>query len=58
MSISIMGIDTAKFVFQLHGADAQGRVQLKRKLRRDELIAFLEQQPRCTAVQPITGLVC
>ena len=51
MSISIMGIDTAKSVFQLHGVDAQGKVQLKRKLRRDELIAFL-YQPRMTLTHP------
>jgi transposase len=55
MSISIMGIDTAKSVFQLHGVDAQGKVQLKRKLRRDELIAFLEQQPRCTVAMEACG---
>ena len=55
MSIRIMGIDTAKSVFQLHGADAQGKVQLKRKLRRDELIAFFEQQPRCTVAMEACG---
>src|SRR5215207_4289794 len=55
MSISMMGIDTAKSVFQLHGVDAQGKVQLKRKLRRDELIAFLEQQPRCTVAMEACG---
>ena len=43
MSISMIGIDTAKSVFHLHGVDARGKVQLKRKLRRDELIAFFEQ---------------
>src|SRR5690349_13717773 len=48
MSISMIGIDTAKSTFQLHGIDATGKVQLKRKLRRDELIPFFEQQPRCT----------
>src|SRR4051794_36714811 len=30
MSISMIGIDTAKSVFHLHGIDAQGKVQLKR----------------------------
>ncbi len=41
MNISIIGIDTAKSVFHLHGVDADGKVQLKRRLRRSELIAFL-----------------
>jgi transposase len=42
MSISLIGIDTAKSVFHLHGVDAQGKMLLKRKLKRDELIGFFE----------------
>ena len=55
MSISMIGIDTAKSIFHLHGVDAQGEVQLKRKLRRDELVAFFERQPRCTVVMEACG---
>ena len=55
MSISMIGIDTAKSVFQLHGVDAQGRLLLKRKLRRDQVIGFFEQQPRCTVVMEACG---
>ena len=55
MSISMIGVDTAKSTFHLHGVDAQGKVQLKRKLRRDELIAFFERQPRCTVVMEACG---
>ena len=55
MSISMVSIDTAKSVFHLHGVDAQGKVQLKRKLSRDKLIAFFEQQPRCTVVMEACG---
>ena len=55
MSISMIGMDTAKSVFHLHGVDAQGKVQLKRKLSRDKLIAFFEQQPRCTVVMEACG---
>ena len=55
MSISMIGIDTAKSTFQLHGIDATGKVQLKRKLRRDELIPFFQQQPRCTVVMEACG---
>jgi transposase len=55
MSMSMIGLDTAKSVFQLHGVDAGGKVQLKRKLRRSELIAFFEQQPRCTVVMEACG---
>ena len=55
MSISMIGIDTAKSIFHLHGVDAQGKAQLKRKLRRDELIAFFERQSRCTVVMEACG---
>jgi error-prone DNA polymerase len=55
MSITMVGIDTAKTVFHLHGIDAQGKVHLRRKLRRDELIPFFEQQPRCTVVMEACG---
>src|ERR671916_1427602 len=55
MSISMIGIDTAKSIFHLHGVDAAGKAQLKRKLRRDELIPFFEGQPRCTVVLEACG---
>src|SRR3712207_3805756 len=55
MSISMIGLDSAKAVFQLHGVDANGKVCLKRKLRRGELVAFFEQQPRCTVVMEACG---
>ena len=55
MSITMIGLDIAKSVFQLHGIDATGKVQLRRKLRRGEVIAFFEQQPRCTVVLEACG---
>jgi transposase len=55
MSVTMIGLDTAKSVFQLHGIDPTGRVQLKRKLRRSELVPFFEQQPRCTVVMEACG---
>ena len=45
----MIGLDTAKSVFQLHGIDESGKVQLGRKLCRSGLIPFFERQPRCTA---------
>ena len=55
MDVTMIGLDIAKSVFQLHGIDATGKVQLKRKLRRGELIAFFERQPRCTVVMEACG---
>jgi transposase len=55
MSITMIGLDVAKSVFQLHGIDASGKVQLKRKLQRSELIPFFEKQPRCTVAMEACG---
>ena len=44
MSITMIGLDTAKSVFQIHGVNETGKVEIKRKLRRSELIAFFEKQ--------------
>src|SRR5215213_9000437 len=37
MQITTVGLDIAKNLFQVHGADAQGRVLLKRKLARGKV---------------------
>lgn len=47
MTITIIGLDTAKTTFQVHGIDESGHAALKRKLHRSELVAFFEQQPPC-----------
>ena len=46
--VSIIGIDLAKRVFQLHGACADGAVIFRKKLTRVQLLAFMSQQPECT----------
>jgi transposase len=55
MSLSMIGLDTAKSVFQIHGVNETGKAELKRKLRRSELIAFFEKQERCTVVMEACG---
>ncbi len=47
-AVSIMGIDLAKQVFQVHGACADGSVLFRKRLSRSQVLAFLERQPRCT----------
>ncbi len=47
MQITTVGLDLAKNVFQVHGADAQGRPVLKRKLARDKVLAFFATLPPC-----------
>src|SRR4051812_7117950 len=55
MSITMIGLDTAKSVFQIHGVDAAGKPQLKRKLQREEVVPFFEQQEHCTVVLEACG---
>ena len=38
--ITTVGLDLAKRVFQVHGADAKGRPVLQKKLRREEMLSF------------------
>jgi transposase len=46
-SISTIGLDIAKSVFQVHGVDAAGQVALRRQLRRRHVLAFLQKLPAC-----------
>src|SRR5438067_7563986 len=55
MTIAMIGLDTAKTVFQVHGLDESGRAVLRRKLHRSELVRFFEQQPRCTVFLEACG---
>ena len=45
MQITTVGLDIAKNLFQVHGADAQGRVLLKRKLARSKVLEFFATLP-------------
>jgi transposase len=46
-SISTIGLDIAKSVFQVHGVDAAGQVVLRRQLRRRYVLAFFQKLPPC-----------
>ena len=45
--ITTLGIDLAKSVFQLHGVDTEGRVALRRQLRRSQMLGFFPRLPSC-----------
>jgi len=47
MKVTIVGLDIAKHIFQLHGTDPQGRVALRRKLRREQVVPFFANLPTC-----------
>jgi len=45
--VSIIGVDLAKQVFQLHGATAEGEVVFGKKLARKQSLAFMQMHPGC-----------
>lgn len=53
--IITVGLDLAKNVFQAHGADASGRAVLRKKLRRDQVVAFFGQLPPCIVAMEACG---
>lgn len=53
--IITVGLDLAKNVFQAHGADASGRAVLRKKLRRDQVLAFFDQIPACVVAMEACG---
>ena len=46
-AVKVLGIDLAKDVFHLHGVDENGRVVLRKRLRRRELMAWMANLPPC-----------
>jgi len=42
-SVATLGLDIAKQVFQVHGAEKAGRAVLRRKLRRNEVVRFFSE---------------
>ena len=44
-AIAIIGLDIAKNIFQVHGADANGAPVLKRQIRRGQILAFFANLP-------------
>ncbi|SRR5712692_6081862 len=47
MKITTIGIDLAKNVFQVHGVDGHGKVQVKKQLKRAQVLAFFANLPPC-----------
>lgn len=46
--VSTIGLDLAKNVFQVHGADVAGAVVFRKRLRRASVLQFFALQPQCT----------
>lgn len=50
MHVTTIGLDIAKNVIQLHGVDEAGQPVLRRKVRRDQLLAVLAALSRARSV--------
>ena len=46
-TITTIGLDIAKSVFQVHGVDASGQVVIRRQLKRRSVLAFFQKLPSC-----------
>jgi transposase len=46
-TITTVGFDIAKSVFQVHGVDAAGQVVIRRQLKRRHVLAFFQKLPAC-----------
>ena len=47
MKITTMGIDLAKNVFQVHGVEQRGKAVVRKRLRRNQVLAFFAQHSPC-----------
>jgi transposase len=46
-TITTIGFDIAKSVFQVHGVDAAGQVVIRHQLKRCHVLAFFQRLPPC-----------
>jgi transposase len=55
MEVATIGLDLAKNIFQVHGADASGGVAFRKPLRRDKVLTFFAGLPPCTVAMEACG---
>lgn len=55
MNVSIIGLDIAKTVFQVHGEDAEGKVVIQKRLGRKRMIEFFSKLPPCVVALEACG---
>ena len=55
MKDTIIGVDLAKRVFQLHGATTTGHVEFRKKLTREQFRRFMAEHPPCVVVFEACG---
>jgi transposase len=55
MNISIIGLDIAKSVFQVHGEDGRGGIVVQKRLGRKGMVAFFSKLPPCIVALEACG---
>lgn len=55
MKDTMIGVDLAKSVFQLHGTSLSGQVEFRKKLTRKKFLDFLSRQPPALVVMEACG---
>src|SRR6202046_439654 len=53
--VIIIGLDIAKYVFHVHGADERGRAIFSKRISRGKLLDFFATQPSCTVALEACG---
>src|SRR5215208_6348620 len=53
--VIIIGLDIAKHVFHVHGADERGRAIFSKRISRGKLLDFFAAQPSCTVALEACG---
>ena len=57
-SVTTVGLDLAKHVFQVHGIDASGHVIVAKALRRKDVLSFFARFPSVSSVwKPAVRLI-
>jgi hypothetical protein len=57
-TVTTIGLEIAKSVFQVHGVDANGVVVIRRQLKRRYVLAFFQKLPPClVGVEACGGLI-
>jgi transposase len=46
-TVTTIGLDIAKSVFQVHGIDPEGKAVIRRQLKRRYVLAFFQKLPLC-----------
>ena len=46
-AVKVIGLDIAKSVFQVHGINAEGKVIIRRQLKRRYVLPFFQKLPPC-----------